>query len=59
MERSAGRRTIARFILYATDLARCPVDGAFVGAQVEAAIKGHVLAESRVTGTYTLNPRIR
>lgn len=47
------------FILYATDLARSPVAGAFVGAQVEAAIKGHVLAESRVTGTYTLNPRIR
>lgn len=47
------------FVLYATDLARCPVEGAFTGAEVEAAIKGHVLAESRLTGTYSLNPAVR
>lgn len=47
------------FSLYATDLARCPLDGAFTGAQVEAAIKGHVLVEARITGTYTLNPRAK
>jgi Raf kinase inhibitor-like YbhB/YbcL family protein len=47
------------FVVYATDLARCPVDGAFTGAQVEAAIKGHVLAEARIIGTYSLNPRFR
>jgi Raf kinase inhibitor-like YbhB/YbcL family protein len=46
------------FVLYATDLARCPVEGAFTGAQVEAAIKGHVLAEARLTGTYSLNPGV-
>lgn len=47
------------FILYATDLARCPVEGAFTGQQVRAAIDGHVLAEARLTGVYSLNPNVR
>ncbi|MGI9265159.1 MAG: YbhB/YbcL family Raf kinase inhibitor-like protein [Gammaproteobacteria bacterium] len=46
------------FILYATDLDRCAVDGNFGGAEVQDAIAGHVLGEARVTGTYTLNPGI-
>jgi Raf kinase inhibitor-like YbhB/YbcL family protein len=46
------------FVLYATDLDRCPVEGAFKAAQVRAAIAGHVLAESRLTGTYSLNPAV-
>jgi Raf kinase inhibitor-like YbhB/YbcL family protein len=46
------------FVLYATDLERCPVEGAFTGPQVMAAIAGHVLAEARLTGTYTLNPAV-
>jgi hypothetical protein len=44
------------FTLYATDLVRCPVSGRFTGADVLAAIRGHVLAEATLTGTYTLNP---
>lgn len=47
------------FVLYATDLARCPVDGAFTGPQVARAIASHVLAEARLTGTYSLNPVVR
>ena len=47
------------FVLYATNLARCPVEGAFTGQQVEQAIAGHVLAEARLTGTYSLNPAVR
>ncbi len=47
------------FILYATDLESCPVDGAFTAADVAAAISGHVLAEARISGTYTLNPKLR
>ena len=47
------------FVLYATDLERCPVDGAFTGPQVREAIAKHVLAEARLTGTYTLNPAVR
>lgn len=47
------------FDLYATDLERCPVDGAFTAQQVLQAIEGHVLASARLTGRYALNPRIR
>jgi Raf kinase inhibitor-like YbhB/YbcL family protein len=46
------------FVLYATDLDRCPVEGEFGGADVSEAIDGHVLAEARVTGIYTLNPEV-
>ena len=44
------------FALYATDLEKCPVEGAFTGQEVRAAIAGHVLAEASINGTYTLNP---
>ncbi len=47
------------FTLYALDIERCPVEGAFKGPDVLAAIKGHVLAQAAVTGTYTLNPTLR
>jgi len=47
------------FTLYATDLARCPVEGAFTGQQVKDAIAQHVLAEARLTGTYSLNPAVK
>jgi phosphatidylethanolamine-binding protein (PEBP) family uncharacterized protein len=35
------------------------VDGAFTGPQVRDAIAGHILAEARLTGTYSLNPSVR
>ena len=44
------------FQLYALDVDRCPVEGAFTAAEVRRAIEGHVLAEATLTGTYTLNP---
>ena len=44
------------FILNATDLERCPVDGAFTASDVTQALEGHVLATARIVGTYTLNP---
>lgn len=47
-----------QFTLYATDLERCPVDGTFTGADVLQAIEGHVLAEARLTGRYSLNPDV-
>ena len=46
------------YTLHATDLARCPVEGAFTGAQVREAIAGHVLGQASITGTYTLNRRL-
>jgi hypothetical protein len=44
------------FTLYALDLERCPVGETFTGPDVLAAIEGRVLAQERITGTYTLNP---
>ena len=46
------------FTVYALDIERVPVEGKFTGAEVRAAIQGHVLAEASITGTYTLNPRL-
>ena len=34
-------------------------DGKFKGADVLAAVRGHVLAQASVTGTYSLNPKIK
>ena len=46
------------FTLYALDLARLPLEGAFDGAQVREAIGGHVLDAATYSGTYTLNRRL-
>src|SRR5690606_20049736 len=48
-----------RFTLYALDVERLPVEGAFTGADVLAAMKGHVLAEASITGTYHIYPHAR
>jgi Raf kinase inhibitor-like YbhB/YbcL family protein len=47
------------FVLYATDLPRCPVEGAFTGNQVRKALGAHVLAEAHIIGTDSLNPAVR
>ena len=47
------------FTLYALDVDRAPVLGAFTGAQLREAIAPHVLAQAQWTGTYTLNKRLR
>ena len=46
------------FTVYALDLAKLPVEGNFTGADVHAAMKGHVLDEACITGIYTLNKRL-
>jgi Raf kinase inhibitor-like YbhB/YbcL family protein len=46
------------FTLYAVAMERLPVAGDFTGAQVRAALTGHVLAEATFSGTYTLNRRL-
>ena len=46
------------FTLYALDIERVPVEGAFTGAQLRAAIAGHVLDAATYSGTYTLNRRL-
>lgn len=47
------------FTIYALDLERCPVGGDFTGDDVIKAMEGHVLAQARHTGLYTLNPKVR
>jgi Raf kinase inhibitor-like YbhB/YbcL family protein len=47
------------FTVYALDVARLPVQGAFGGNDVRKAIEGHVLAQASITGRYTLNPAVK
>ena len=47
------------FTLYALDVARCGVSGAFKGPDVLAAIRGHVLGQATLTGVYSLNPAVK
>jgi len=46
------------FTLYALDIDRCPLEGRFTGALVRQAIEGHILAQARITGRYSLNPAV-
>ncbi len=46
------------FTLYALNTARLPVEGQFNGAQVRAALAGHVIDAATYSGTYTLNQRL-
>jgi phosphatidylethanolamine-binding protein (PEBP) family uncharacterized protein len=46
------------FTLYALDIARVPLEGAFNGSQLRDAIAGHVLDAATYSGTYTLNRRL-
>lgn len=47
------------FTLYALNVAKAGVSGTFNGGDVRAAIKGHVLAEAKITGLYSLNPAVK
>lgn len=47
------------FTVLALDIARLPVTGKFTGQQVRDAIRGHVLAQASLTGTYSLNPALQ
>ncbi|MBV8665792.1 MAG: YbhB/YbcL family Raf kinase inhibitor-like protein [Burkholderiaceae bacterium] len=47
------------FAVYALDVERAPVEGKFTGQQLREAIGPHILAEARLTGTYTLNPAVK
>jgi Raf kinase inhibitor-like YbhB/YbcL family protein len=45
--------------LFALDVPKLSVASPLVGPNVRTALKGRVLAEARITGTYSLNPRVR
>ncbi len=46
------------FTLFALDVMGLPVAGKFTGQQVREAMRGHILAEAKIVGTYTLNPQL-
>jgi len=46
------------FTVFALDVDRLDVEGAFTGHDVRDAMQGHVLAEASIEGTYTQNPRL-
>ena len=45
-----------RFMLFAVDIDRAPIEDRFTAADVLAAIEPHVIERAVLTGTYTLNP---
>jgi len=47
------------FTVFALDVERLPVEGAFRGPDVRQAIQRHVLAQASITGRYTLNPSVK
>lgn len=47
------------FTLYALDVPRLALDGSFRGPQLLDALAGHVLGAATLSGTYTLNRRLR
>jgi Raf kinase inhibitor-like YbhB/YbcL family protein len=47
------------FTLYALGVEKFPLQGTFKGAEAVAAMRGHVLAQARITGTYSLNPDVK
>lgn len=46
------------FTVYALDIAHLLVEGTFTAPQVLAAMEGHILAQARISGTYTLAPEL-
>lgn len=47
------------FTLYALDVESLGLDGSFGGEEARQAMQGHVLAEAKVSGRYTLNSRLQ
>ncbi|RJF99591.1 YbhB/YbcL family Raf kinase inhibitor-like protein [Noviherbaspirillum saxi] len=46
------------FTLFALDVDRLDASGKFTGQQVREAMRGHILGEAKIVGTYTLNPQV-
>ncbi|MBT8422440.1 MAG: phospholipid-binding protein, partial [Gammaproteobacteria bacterium] len=48
-----------RFKLFAVDIDSCGLTGDFTAGNALAAIKGHIIDQTELTGTYSLNPAVR
>jgi len=47
------------FTVYALDVEKLPLQGAFRGPEVRAALERHVLSQASITGKYSLNPAVK
>jgi phosphatidylethanolamine-binding protein (PEBP) family uncharacterized protein len=47
------------FTVYALDVEKLDISGKFNGGEALEALKGHILAQASLTGTYTLNAALR
>ncbi len=47
------------FTLYALDVESLNVEGELTAQNIEAAMKGHVLGQASIVGTYSLNPKVK
>ena len=48
-----------RFRVYALDVARLDLAHMFGWPELQTALRGHVLSQAEITGTYSLNPAVR
>lgn len=46
------------FTVFALDVDRLELKGAFTGQEARLAMQGHILAQASLTGTYSLNPAV-
>jgi Raf kinase inhibitor-like YbhB/YbcL family protein len=46
------------FTLYAVDVTKLEVKGDLSGTNLREALNGHILAQAKISGTYTLTPRL-
>jgi Raf kinase inhibitor-like YbhB/YbcL family protein len=47
------------FTVYALDVSELEVEGEATPENVLAALQGHVLDKAKITGLYSLNPRVK
>ena len=47
-----------RFQMFACDFDECPVSGTFTSEEVIAAMQGHIIDQTELTGLYSLNPNV-
>lgn len=48
-----------RFCVYALDVSRLDLAQAFGWAELQTALRGHVLSQAELVGTYSLNPAVK
>jgi phosphatidylethanolamine-binding protein (PEBP) family uncharacterized protein len=44
--------------MFACDFDECPVSGTFTSEEVIAAMQGHIIDQTELTGLYSLNPDV-